>query len=119
MKHVLTILVVSSFLIQGLSAQLVPASVCTSLEAYSFDEEVTWYFDLTGNSALSPGENLYFWSWQPVSLPWGRELLNYEGDLVWSLTFIPTNLYGAPLAEIQAAGDGALWCSLQNEAGEA
>ncbi len=56
-------------LLFNLFAQPEPAGVCTYPSTYSFDEEVIWYFDLSGNLQVNPGDNLFFWSWEPVELP--------------------------------------------------
>ncbi len=99
------------------NAQTAPANVCTLPATYTFDQEVTWYFDLTGNSMVTAGENLYFWSWTPQNLPTGRAILTYQKDMLWSLTFTPTLLYGVDLQTIIDTGNNAFWCSLQNEGG--
>lgn len=117
MKKLFSLFILTFTGILGLSAQIAPANVCTSPASYNFDQEVTWYFNLKGNSMVTPGENLYLWSWEPVELPNGRALLTYEQDMIWSLTFTPTELYGVTVEEIEAKGDAAFWSNILNEAG--
>ena len=96
----------------GLNAQTAPSEVCTSKVVYSFDEEVIWYFDLSGNTEVTSGQDLYFWSWEPQVLPSGPALLKHENNMLWSLTFTPTELYGLSATEIEAAGNSAFWCEI-------
>ncbi len=117
MKKIVLFIYLIGFALQSLMAQTPPANVCTSPATYAFDQEVTWYFDLTGNSMVTAGENLYYWSWTPVELPNGAALLTYEGNMLWSLTFTPTMLYGVDLQTITTAGNSAFWCNLKNETG--
>lgn len=109
MKKILLLCVLALYTITGVQAQMAPASVCTSPASYNYDEEVTWYFDLDGNSLVTPGQDLYFWSWEPQGLPAGPALMTHEKDMLWSLTFTPTVLYGVSVADIVAQGNGAFW----------
>lgn len=95
-----------------LNAQTTPAEVCTSKVNYSFDEVVTWYFDLSGNTEVTPGQDLYFWSWEPQELPNGPALMTHENNMLWSLTFTPTDLYGLTASEIETAGNAAFWSTI-------
>jgi lysophospholipase L1-like esterase len=97
-----------------LSAQQAPSSVCTSPASYSFDQEVTWYFDLTGNDLVTAGDDLFFYSWEPNTPPNGAAPLTYENQMLWSLTFVPTDYYGVTLADLEAAGSSAFWGTLTN-----
>jgi len=108
-------LVWTSALVSQTSSQV--ANVCTYPSTYTFDQKVTWYFDLTGNTNVTAGENLFFWSWTPKELPNGAAPLKYESNMTWSLTFIPTELYGATAAELVAAGNNAFWSNLKNASG--
>lgn len=114
-KLLLFIFMLSTFI--GLNAQTAPTDVCTYPVNYTFDQEVTWYFDLTGNSLVTPGQDLYFWSWEPAPLPGGSAIMNYEHSMLWSLTFVPETLYGVPAADIESAGSSAFWCTIQNATG--
>ena len=117
MKKLLLIPIMLLCSLLGLQAQTAPASVCTSPTSYNYDEEVTWYFNLSGNTSVTAGEDLYFYSWEPQPLPSGRALMTYESDMIWSLTFTPTTLYGLTVAEIEADGAGAFWSHIQNQGG--
>jgi hypothetical protein len=114
-KLLLIFLFLCSF---SLSAQQAPSSVCTSPASYSFDQEVTWYFDLTGNDLVTAGDDLFFYSWAPNTPPNGAAPLTYENQMLWSLTFVPTDYYGVTLADLEAAGDSAFWGTLTNSNGD-
>ncbi len=113
MKKILFGLIIIYITLTSAIAQV--ANICTYPVKYSFDHEVTWYFDLTGNSKVSPGDTLFFWSWQPKNLPGGNQPMKYVGNMTWSLTCIPTQLYGVTLADLQAAGNTAFWSCLYNK----
>lgn len=112
MKKIILILVILLNTFTGLKAQTAPAEVCTSPASYAYDQEVTWYFDLTGNTLATPGQDLYFWSWEPQALPGGPALMTHENGMLWSLTFIPTDLYGVTVTDIETAGNSAFWCNI-------
>ncbi|WP_445750079.1 T9SS type A sorting domain-containing protein [Polaribacter sp.] len=117
MKKSLLILMLFFCALAELNAQTAPSEVCTSPTSYNYDEQVTWYFNLEGNTSVTAGENLYFYSWLPQALPNGRALMTHEGNMLWSLTFTPTTLYGLTVTEIEAAGDSAFWGHIQNQIG--
>lgn len=119
MKKLLLFCFVLFLSFTGLNAQIAPAEVCTSPASYAYDQEVTWYFDLTGNTLVTSGEDLYFYSWAPNPPPGGSVLMTHESDMIWSLTFTPTTFYGLTAAEIQAVGDAAFWSNVQNAGGTA
>jgi hypothetical protein len=115
MNKLLVIFMLSFSTLIGLNAQTAPSEVCTSPTSYNYDEEVTWYFNLTGNTSVTAGQDLYFYSWAPTSIP--PTLMTYENNMLWSLTFTPTTLYGVTVADIEAAGNGAFWGNIQNGSG--
>jgi lysophospholipase L1-like esterase len=113
MKRFFLYTLLVTFTSAALFAQTAPAGVCTYPEEYNFDEEVTWYFDLTGNAMVSPGQDLYLWMWEPVEIPGGPVLLTYLGEMTWSLTFTPTELLNVSLSTIVDAGNSAFWCHIE------
>jgi hypothetical protein len=115
MNKLLVIFMLSFSTLIGLNAQTAPSEVCTSPTSYNYDEEVTWYFNLTGNTSVTAGQDLYFYSWAPTSIP--PTLMTYENNMLWSLTFTPTTLYGVTVAEIETEGAGAFWNNIQNSSG--
>jgi hypothetical protein len=115
MNKLLLIFMLSFSTFIGLNAQIAPTEVCTSPTSYNYDEEVTWYFNLTGNTSVTAGQDLYFYSWAPTSIP--PTLMTYENNMLWSLTFTPTTLYNVTVAEIETDGDGAFWGNIQNNSG--
>lgn len=117
MKKILLHLSILLYAFTGLNAQTAPAAVCTSKVNYNYDEEITYYFDLTGNTSVTAGEDLYYYSWAPNTPPGGSVLMTYLEDMVWSLTYTPTEFYGLTVAQIEAEGDAAFWSNIQNANG--
>jgi lysophospholipase L1-like esterase len=112
MKKILFYSLMLLYTFAGLNAQTAPSEVCTSPASYNYDEEVTWYFDLSGNTEVTPGQDLYFWSWEPQELPNGPALMSYENNMSWSLTITATDLYGLTVSEIETAGNSAFWSTI-------
>jgi hypothetical protein len=110
MKQILTTLFVLGLLWKT-AAQTQPADVCTSKVSYSVDEEVTWYWNLAGNTIVTPIDPVYFYSWAPAGSQTSVQL-SYERDMIWSLTWTPTDYYGVDLATLETAGNSAFWHSL-------
>lgn len=88
---------------------------------YTFDEEVTWYFDLSGTTAVE-GEDFYIWIWSPSEPDAGNfnsssefAKLEYEGDMVWSFTLTPTEYFSRTPEEIRNS-DG-FWFFLKDKTG--
>ena len=119
MKEKLSFLILFSLALFNINAQSAPASVCTSPSVYNYDQQVTYYFDLTGNASVAAGQNLYFYSWAPNAIVGGKKLMTYEGGMKWSLTCVPTTLYGVSAATLTASGTSGFWCNVQNSSGVA
>ena len=88
---------------------------------YSYDEQVTWYFDLSGTDAV-PNEDLYIWIWSPSEPDAGNfnnssefAKLTYEGDMIWSFTLTPTEYFG--LTPDQIANSDGFWFFLKDKTG--
>jgi hypothetical protein len=115
MNKLLLIFMLSFSTFIGLNAQIAPTEVCTSPTSYNYDEEVIWYFNLTGNTSVIAGQDLYFYSWTPNGI--SPTLMTYENNMLWSLTFTPTTLYDVTVADIETGGTGAFWGNIQNSSG--
>lgn len=88
---------------------------------YKYDEEVTWYFDLSGTT-FEAESDIYLWMWSPSEPDAGNwenssdfAKLDYEGNLVWSMTLTPTEYFSKTPAEI--ASSAGFWCRLKNKTG--
>lgn len=108
----------------GLSAQQEigdPGKTWSYPVIYKYDEQVTWYFDLSTTS-FSEGQNLYLWIWSPSEPDagnWGNSSefakLKYEGNMVWSFTLTPTVYFNKTAAEIAASA--GFWFRLKDKTG--
>ncbi|WP_264538103.1 hypothetical protein [Flavobacterium sp. N1736] len=88
---------------------------------YKYDEQVTWYFDMSG-STFAENEDLYIWIWSPSEPDAGNwenssdfAKLHYEGDKIWSFTLTPTVYFSKTPAEIAASA--GFWFRLKNKNG--
>lgn len=108
----------------GLSAQQEmgdPGKTWSYPVIYKYDEQVTWFFDLSTTS-FSEGQNLYLWIWSPAEPDagnWGNSSefakLKYEGNMVWSFTLTPTVYFNKTAAEIAASA--GFWFRLKDKTG--
>lgn len=123
-KIIYTFLVITLLFPAGSRAQEVIGNVGEMWSypvAYALDEEVTWYFDLSGTTAVE-NEDFYLWMWSPSEPDAGNydsssefARLNYEGDMVWSFTLTPTEYFSMSSEEIQNS-DG-FWFFLKDKTG--
>lgn len=88
---------------------------------YNFDEEVTWYFDLSTTS-FSPDEEIYIWIWSPSEPDAGNwenssefAQLTNEGNMVWSFTLTPTEYFSVSAEDIAASA--GFWFRLKDKTG--
>lgn len=88
---------------------------------YKYDEEVTWYFDLSATTFQAESD-VYLWIWSPSEPDAGNwenssdfAKLNYEGNLVWSMTLTPTLYFNRTPAEI--ASSAGFWFRLKDKTG--
>lgn len=71
-----------------------PDKMWTVPAIYTMDEPVTWYFDLASAAQVADGEALYMWIWAP-SNPTGDPIpIEYDGDRIWKISFVPTEFFG-------------------------
>lgn len=88
---------------------------------YKYDEQVTWYFDLSGTT-FTPTEEIYLWIWSPSEPDAGNwenssefAHLTNEGNMVWSITLTPTTYFNmTPSAIASSAG---FWFRLKTKTG--
>jgi len=87
----------------------------------ALDEEVTWYFDLSGTS-FADGGDLYLWAWSPFEPDAGHwdnssdfAKLVYVGNMVWKKTLTPTQYFKMTAADIKPTA--GFWLRLKDKAG--
>jgi len=94
-------------------AQAITSPTITTVPAfYTLDEEVKWVFDFGNAPDVSPGDALYMWTWNP-SEPGVPIPLKEEGNKVWSLTLIPTELYKMTPEAIMNNGESNFWFNIR------
>lgn len=84
---------------------------------YALNQEVTWYFDLSGTT-FSDGQDLYLWAWSPSEPDAGNfdhssefAKLEYVGDMVWKKTLTPTEYFKVTVAQIE--GSAGFWMRIK------
>lgn len=91
--------------------------VWTVPAVYQFDEEVTFYFDVT-DIGFQEGVDLYLWAWEPSEPDAGNRdnssdfaKLVYTGGGIYTKTMTPTEYFNCPLEKFsEFAG---LWMQLK------
>lgn len=88
---------------------------------YNYDEEVTWYFDLS-TTTFPMGSDVYIWIWSPSEPDAGNwenssdfAKLTYVEGMTWKFTLTPT-VYFSMTADAIAASAG-FWYRLKDDAG--
>lgn len=127
MKNILSVFLLIITLIiplKGLATDEVgdPAKVWTYPVVYALDEEVTWFFDMSGTT-FSEGMDLYLWAWSPSEPDAGNfdnssefAKLEYVGNMVWKKTLIPTSYFGMSVASIE--NSAGFWMRLKGKGNE-
>lgn len=121
-------ILIAGLLLIGLSAKAAdpaPASTWSYPIIWNLDEQVTWYFDLTGTN-FKAGQDVYMWVWQPSEPDAGNwtnssdfAKLKYEpgkGDMVWSFTLTPTKYFKKTITELSTF-DNYFWMLLKSKDG--
>ncbi len=118
----ITVLVI--FLPRNVNGQIaggVPAKIWTNPAITALDEEVVWYFDLTGTSFVD-GADLYLWAWspsEPDANNWAKSSafakLEYVGKMVWKKTITPTIYFNRSITDIKSSA--GFWMRLKDLAG--
>lgn len=100
----------------------VPAKIWTYPVVYALDQQVTWYFDMTGTN-FSEGQDLYLWAWSPSEPDAGNfdnssefAKLEYVGDMVWKKTLTPTKYFNTTVANIESSA--GFWMRLKGKGNE-
>src|SRR5690606_37962273 len=88
---------------------------------YQYDEEVTWYFDLSATT-FTEQEDLYIWIWSPSEPDAGNwenssdfAKLSYQENGVWSFTLTPTEYFSVSVTDIAASA--GFWLRIKNKDG--
>lgn len=125
MKKIIPILLLAFMLLPNLaSAQqaMGPINKTWSFPVvYKYDEEVTWYFDLS-TTTYAPGEELYLWIWSPSEPDAGNfnnssdfARLTYVSGMTWKFTLTPTVYFSRTPEEIAASA--GFWFRIKDDAG--
>lgn len=122
--YILFIAIIALFVSGNITAQTVggaPSKIWTVPVITALDEEVTWYFDLTGTS-FTDGGDLYLWAWSPFEPDagnWGNSSdfakLEYVGNMVWKKTLTPTVYFSKSVDDIK--GSPGFWMRLKDKTG--
>lgn len=101
-----------------------PSKVWTFPTIFNYDEEVTWYFDMSGTSAQE-GVDLYLWAWQPSEPDAGNfnnssefARLEYVGDMVWKKTLVPTQYFKVTVDQIWNHSETSFYMLLKTKTGD-
>lgn len=108
-----------------LSAQVpelgAPSKIWTYPAVTALDEQVTWYFDMTGTT-FTDGADLYLWAWSPAEPDAGHwesssdfAKLEYVGNMVWKKTLTPTLYFNRSIADIKSSA--GYWMRLKDKTG--
>ncbi len=125
MKKIIPVLLMAFMLLPNLaSAQQAMGPIAKSWSfpvVYKYDEEVTWYFDLSTTS-YAPGEELYLWIWSPSEPDAGNfnnssdfARLTYVSGMTWKFTLTPTVYFSRTPEEIAASA--GFWFRIKDDAG--
>lgn len=94
-----------------------PAKVWTDPVIYTFDQPVTWYFDMSGTGFVD-GQDMYLWAWSPSEPDAGHfdkssdfAKLEYVGNMVWKKTLTPISYFNVSVADIM--GSAGFWMRLK------
>ncbi|QIK53950.1 hypothetical protein G7051_06200 [Dysgonomonas sp. HDW5B] len=99
-----------------------PARVWTYPVVYALDQEVTWYFDMTG-TGFSEKQDLFLWAWSPSEPDAGNfdnssdfAKLEYVSGMVWKKALTPTKYFSKTVADIEASS--GFWMRLKGKGNE-
>lgn len=99
-----------------------PAKVWTYPVVYALDQEVTWYFDMTG-TGFTEKQDLYLWAWSPSEPDAGNfdnssdfAKLEYVSGMTWKKTLTPTKYFNKTVADIEASS--GFWMRLKGKGNE-
>lgn len=125
MKKIIQTLLLAFILLPNLvSAQEAMGPIASTWSfpvVYNYDEEVTWYFDLS-TTTYAPGEEVYLWIWSPSEPDAGNfnnssdfAKLTYVSGMTWKFTLTPTVYFSRTPAEIAASA--GFWFRIKNDDG--
>ncbi|MHA3787018.1 hypothetical protein ACX0HA_02315 [Flavobacterium hauense] len=108
-------------LMQGQENAGAPTKIWSYPVIYNYDEEVTWYFDLS-STTFAETEDIYLWIWSPSEPDAGNwenssdfAKLTYVGNKVWSFKLTPTVYFTKTPDEIAASA--GFWFRLKSKTG--
>lgn len=88
---------------------------------YNYDEQTSWYFDLSGTSFLET-DDIYIWIWSPSEPDAGNwenssdfAKLTYVGEFIWRFDLTPTEYFS--MTPEQIAGSAGFWLRLKDKTG--
>jgi hypothetical protein len=95
--------------------------IWTNPVVYNFDEQVSWYFDLTGTT-FTQGQDIYIWIWSPTEPDAGNwenssdfAKLTYVEEMIWRFDLTPTLYFNQTPDQIAASA--GFWLRLKDKAG--
>lgn len=95
--------------------------IWTNPVVYNFDEQVSWYFDLSGTT-FTPGQDIYIWIWSPTEPDAGNwenssyfAKLTYVDNMVWRFDLTPTEYFNQTPEQIAASA--GFWLRLKDKTG--
>ncbi len=97
------------FIPVSISAQNSIAEIWTEPAVYRADEQVSWYFDLTGTQLEGETDGVYLWVWFPSEPDAGNwtnssdfaKLTLVKGN-IWRMDLIPSVYFNLPVSNIVA-----------------
>jgi hypothetical protein len=85
------------------------AEIWTQPAVFTADEQVSWFFDVTGTALDGTTDGVYLWSWfpsEPDKGNWANSsdfaALKHVSGNIWRMDLIPSQYYGVPADQIVA-----------------
>ncbi len=125
MKKIIQFIVLAFVLLPGVARAQEAAGSINDMWSfpvvYAYDEEVTWFFDLS-TTTFAAESDVYLWIWSPSEPDAGNwenssefAKLTYEGDMIWSFTLTPTEYFNMTPEDIAASA--GFWFRLKDLTG--
>jgi len=119
---VITLLLPNTLFATGKKLPGVP-TVWTVPAIFSADEEVTFYYDVSG-IGFPDGVDLYLWAWQPTEPDAGNgdnssdfAKLDYVGDNIYKKTMVPTKYFSSDVLVFESDSWAGYWQQLKTKDG--
>ncbi len=125
MKKIIHSLILAFLLLPGIARAQEAAGSINDIWSfpviYAYDEEVTWFFDLS-TTTFAAESDVYIWIWSPSEPDAGNwenssefAKLTYEGNMIWSFTLTPTDYFSMSAEDIAASA--GFWFRLKDKTG--